>query len=174
MIISSPCVVSLTWRLEDAQGQLIDELNEPMEFLLGGEDLLAKVEQALIGQTTGFEASLYLEPEQAFGDYNAELVFFESRSIFPDAVTEGMQFDGPPDGSTTPDLPNEAIYTVTEVYESHVVLDGNHPLAGIALNLSLRVCDVRPATQEETEQGSVALSPLSLGGTVAPEGTTLH
>ena len=44
MIISSPCVVSLVWRLEDAQGQLIDELNEPMEFLLGGEDLLPKVE----------------------------------------------------------------------------------------------------------------------------------
>ncbi len=174
MIITSPCVVSLTWRLEDAQGQLIDELTEPMEFLLGGDDLLAKVEQAIIGQTTGFEASLYLAPEHAFGDYHAELVFFESRSIFPDAVAEGMQFDGPPEGSTTPDLPKDAIYTVTEVYETHVVLDGNHPLAGIALNLTLQVRDVRPATQEETEQGSVALSPLSLGGHVAPEGTTLH
>ena len=174
MIISSPCVVSLTWRLEDAQGQLIDELTEPMEFLLGGDDLLAKVEHALIGQTVGFEANLHLEPEHAFGDYRAELVFFEARDIFPDAVSEGMQFDGPPEGSTTPDLPKDAIYTVTEVYETHVVLDGNHPLAGISLNLTLQVCDVRPATEEETEQGSVALSPLSLGGHVVPEGTTLH
>lgn len=176
MIITSPCVVSLTWRLEDTQGQLIDELSEPMEFLLGGDDLLAKVEQTLIGQTMGFEAQLHLEPEQAFGDYRAELVFFEPRDIFPDAVTEGMQFEGPPEGSATPDMPKDAIYTVTEVYDTHVVLDGNHPLAGIGLNLTLKVCDVRPATEEETEQGSVALSPLSLGPGAedVPDGTTLH
>jgi FKBP-type peptidyl-prolyl cis-trans isomerase SlyD len=73
-------------------------------------------------------------------------------------------------------MPKDAIYTVTEVYDSHVVLDGNHPLAGIGLNLSLKVCDVRPATEEETEQGSVALSPLSLGPGIedVPDGTTLH
>jgi FKBP-type peptidyl-prolyl cis-trans isomerase SlyD len=173
MIITSPCVVSLTWRLEDAQGQLIDELSEPMEFLLGGDDLLAKVEQTLIGQTIGFEAQLHLEPEQAFGDYRAELVFFEPREIFLEGVAEGMQFEGPPEGSATADMPKDVIYTVTEVYDTHVVLDGNHPLAGIGLNLMLKVCDVRTATEEEAEQGSVSLSPLSLGAN-APDGTTLH
>lgn len=173
MIITNPCVVSLMWRLEDAQGSLIDELAEPMEFLLGGDDLLAKVEQTLIGQTTGFEAQLHLEPEHAFGDYRAELVCFEARSIFPDSVGEGMQFEGPPEGAQTPDMPSDVIYTVTEVYDSHVVLDGNHPLAGMALNLTLKVSDVRPATEEEVEQGSVALSPLALAAG-APEGSTLH
>lgn len=173
MIISSPCVVSLMWRLEDAQGQLIDELSEPMAFLLGGDDLLAKVEQALMGQTIGFEADLRLEPDQAFGDYRAELVFFETRDIFPAEVSEGMQFEGPPEGATTPDLPKDAIYTVTEVYDTHVVLDGNHPLAGIALQLALKVCDVRAATDEEIEQGSVAESPFSLGQTVPPD-ETIH
>jgi FKBP-type peptidyl-prolyl cis-trans isomerase SlyD len=173
MIISSPCVVSLTWRLEDAQGQLIDELAEPMEFLVGGDDLLAKVEQTLLGQSTGFETTLHLEPEQAFGDYNADLVFFEAREIFPKEVSEGMQFEGPPEGATTPGLPQDAIYTVTEVYDSHVVLDGNHPLAGIALRLALKVCDVRPATEEETEQGSVSASPFSLLQ-APPPGETLH
>jgi FKBP-type peptidyl-prolyl cis-trans isomerase SlyD len=173
MIISSPCVVSLMWRLEDAQGQLIDELAEPMEFLLGGDDLLAKVEETLIGQTTGFEANLNLEPDQAFGDYHAELVFFETRDIFPQEVSEGMQFDGPPEGSTTPDLPQDAIYTVTEVYDTHVVLDGNHPLAGLALRLDLKVCDVRKATEEEIEQGSVSESPLSVTQ-VAPPDETIH
>ena len=58
MDIRNPCVVSLTWRLEDAQGELIDELNEPMEFFFGGDDLLSKVEEALMGQSTGFEAAL--------------------------------------------------------------------------------------------------------------------
>ncbi|MEY4765038.1 MAG: hypothetical protein RI907_1711 [Pseudomonadota bacterium] len=172
MIITSPCVVSLVWRLEDAQGQLIDEIKEPMEFLLGGDDLLAKVEQTLIGQTTGFEAQLHLEPEQAFGDYHAHLVFFESRDIFPKDVCEGMQFEGPPEGATTPDLPKDVIYSVTEVYDTHVVLDGNHALAGIALRLSLKVCDVRPATEEEAEGGSVAASPFSVAN--VPPGTTVH
>ncbi|MDE2593075.1 MAG: FKBP-type peptidyl-prolyl cis-trans isomerase [Burkholderiales bacterium] len=173
MMISSPCVVSLTWRLEDAQGALIDELAEPMEFLVGGEDLLPKVEETLMGQTAGFEAQLHLEPEQAFGDYDAQLVFFESRDIFPKEVSEGMQFEGPPEGSTTPDLPKEAIYIVTEVYDTHVVLDGNHPLAGIALRLSFKVLDVRTATTEEIEQGSVGEAPFVLGmGT--PPNETLH
>jgi FKBP-type peptidyl-prolyl cis-trans isomerase SlyD len=173
MIITSPSVVSLLWRLEDAQGNLIDELAEPMEFLVGGDDLLAKVEQALLGQSTGYEVDLFLEPEHAFGDYIAELVFFESRDIFPDEVSEGMQFEGPPEGSTTPDLPKDAIYTVTEVYDNHVVLDGNHPLAGLALRLALKVRDVRPATEEEVEQGSVSTSVFSVAQSAPPD-ETLH
>ncbi|MFN3618284.1 MAG: peptidylprolyl isomerase [Aquabacterium sp.] len=173
MIITSPCVVSLTWRLEDAQGQLIDELESPMEFLVGGEDLLPKVEEALMGQTTGFEAHLHLEPEHAFGEYNADLVFFEARELFPESVGPGMQFDGPPEGATTPDLPRDAIYTVTEVYDQHVVLDGNHPLAGLALRLSLKVCDVRAAVDEEIAQGSVSSMPFSLAPTPGPA-DTLH
>jgi len=155
MIISSPCVVSLVWRLEDAQGNLVDELNEPMEFLLGGEDLLPKVEETLLGQGVGFEAHLHLEPEHAFGDYDADLVFFEERDIFPPEVAEGMQFDGPPEGSKTPDLNPDAIYTVTEVYDSHVVLDGNHPLAGVALVFDVTVAEVRPASAEEITHGHV-------------------
>lgn len=173
MIISSPCVVSLVWRLEDAQGQLVDELNEPMEFLLGGEDLLPKVEEALIGQSEGFETHLHLEPEHAFGEYDADLVFFEERAIFPEEVIEGMQFEGPPEGSKTPDLVQDAIYTVTEVYDTHVVLDGNHPLAGLAVNISLKVLDVRLATEEEVEQGSVSEALLGFTPS-APNGETLH
>ncbi|HET8870664.1 MAG TPA: peptidylprolyl isomerase [Aquabacterium sp.] len=173
MMISSPCVVSLTWRLEDAQGALIDELTEPMEFLVGGDDLLPKVETSLMGQTTGFESQLSLEPEEAFGDYDAQLVFFEAREIFPDEISEGMQFEGPPEGAVTPDLPKDVIYTVTEVYDTHVVLDGNHPLAGIGLRLSFKVLDVRSATSEEVEQGSVGEAPFVLGmGT--PPNETLH
>ncbi|MEJ5896175.1 peptidylprolyl isomerase [Aquabacterium sp. G14] len=173
MIITSPCVVSLVWRLEDAQGNLVDELNEPMEFLLGGEDLLPKVEETLLGQSVGFEAHLHLEPEHAFGDYDADLVFFEERDIFPPEVAEGMQFEGPPEGSKTPDLNPDAIYTVTEVYDSHVVLDGNHPLAGLAVRISLKVLDVRPATEEEIEQGSVSEALLGFTPS-APPGETLH
>jgi FKBP-type peptidyl-prolyl cis-trans isomerase SlyD len=173
MQIDPPCVVSLTWRLEDTHGELIDELAEPVEFFVGGDDLLSKVEEALVGQVEGYAATLHLEPEHAFGDYDADLVFFEERSAFPEHIEEGMQFDGLPEGATTRDMPTDAIYTVTEVYDSHVVLDGNHPLAGVALVLALTVRDVRAATEEEIEQGSVSVSALSVLN-VAPPSPHLH
>jgi FKBP-type peptidyl-prolyl cis-trans isomerase SlyD len=173
MHIAAPCVVSLTWHLADAQGMEIDELVEPVEFFYGGDDLLAKVEEALAGQEAGYSTTLHLEPEHAFGDYDPELVFFESRSGLPEGIATGMQFDGPPPGAKTPGLAKEAIYTVTEVYPDHVVLDGNHPLAGIALRLQLTVRDVREASEEEIEANSVAGSAVSVLGT-APPNTRLH
>jgi FKBP-type peptidyl-prolyl cis-trans isomerase SlyD len=174
MLITKPCVVSLTWRLEDALGQAIDELSEPLEFFFGGEDLLAKVEEALEGQETGFEASLHLEPEHAFGDYDPQLVCFEERSLFPEGIEPGMQFDGLPEGSATVGMPADAIYTITEVYPSHVVLDGNHPLAGMALNLHLKVRDVREASDEEVEAGTVGSTAVGVLGSTVSTGRQLH
>jgi FKBP-type peptidyl-prolyl cis-trans isomerase SlyD len=148
MKIAAPCVLSLSWTLSDAQGRLIDELAEPVEFFYGGHDLLPKVEEALAGAEAGHEAQLHLEPEHAFGDYRSELVCFEARELFPGQLEVGMHFEGLPEGSATPDMPADMVYAVTEIYTSHVVLDGNHPLAGIALRLHVRVRDVREATDE--------------------------
>lgn len=173
MLITSPCVVSLTWKLQDAQGNLIDELQDPVEFFVGGDDLLAKVEEALLDQEAGFATTLHLEPEDAFGAYDSGLVFFEPRSVLPDATEVGMQFEGVPPGATTPDMPTDAVYTVTEVYPEHVVLDGNHPLAGIALRLALAVRDVREATDDEIEAGSVGQPAVALMDK-APPGSRLH
>jgi FKBP-type peptidyl-prolyl cis-trans isomerase SlyD len=173
MNITAPCVVTLVWRLEDTQGHLIDELKDPVEFFVGGDDLLEKVEELIIGQAAGFESKIHLEPEHAFGDYDPDLVFFEERSIFPEQVDLGMQFDGMPEGATTKGMPEDAIYTVTEVYPTHVVLDGNHPLAGIALRLDLKVLDVREATEEEIEAGSVGQPAFSVMN-APPPGSQLH
>jgi FKBP-type peptidyl-prolyl cis-trans isomerase SlyD len=155
MNITAPCVVTLTWKLSDAQNAPIDELTEPTEFFFGGDDLLPKVEEALEGQAAGYDLQLQLEPEHAFGDYHSELVCFEDRALFPEGVEVGMQFEGPPDGAATPDMPKDAVYTVTEVYASHVVLDGNHPLAGMALRMHIQVRAVRAATAKELEDKSV-------------------
>ena len=173
MQVTSPCVVSLRWRLEDAQGQLIDELAEPMEFLYGGDDLFAKVEAALEGQEVGFNTELALQPEEAFGDYHSDLVCFEARSLFPDGVEPGMQVEGMPEGSETEGMPADALYTVTEVYPQHVVLDGNHPLAGIGLRMHLTLLDVRMATEQEIEAGSVG-EPLFMLQTGAPPDAPIH
>lgn len=153
--IQANSVVSLTWTLNDAQGELIDVLDEATEFFVGGEDLLAKVEEALIDQPVGAEVAVALQPEEAFGDYRSELVCFEARSLFPPELEIGMRFDGLPEGAATPDMPKDAIYTVTEIYPEHVVLDGNHPLAGIGLRMHLQVRGLREATAEELAAKSV-------------------
>ena len=162
MLITAPCVVSLTWRLADGQGQAIDDLTEPLELFFGGNDLLPKLEEAITGQRAGFQTDLHLEPEHGFGDYDPALVCFEARSLFPDLLELGMQFDGLPEGAATQNMPADVIYTVTEIYPEHVVLDGNHPLAGMALQLAVTVCAVRAATEAEVQAQSVAESEISV------------
>lgn len=173
MPITAPCVVSLTWRLRSAQDEEIDALTEPVEFFVGGHDLLPKVEEALAGHEAGDQLSLHLEPEHAFGEYDAQLVFFESRALFPESVEVGMQLEGLPEGAVTEGMPADALYTITEVYPDHVVLDGNHPLAGIGLRLDLTVRDVREASDEEIEAGSVGEPALTVLG-AAPTSQRLH
>ena len=173
MEIVAPCVVTLTWVLHDAQGEPIDELKEPLEFFFGGDDLLAKVEEALAGQEEGFETMLHLEPENAFGDYDADKVCFEDRALFPADLEEGMQLEGLPEGARTQGMPEDTVFTVTEIYPSHVVLDGNHPLSGIALRLHLKVHDVRDASESEIEQRSVTGDLFSVADE-QPGSGTLH
>ena len=155
MEITEQCVVALTWTLKDTLGEELDVLDEPVEFLVGGADLLARIEEALQGHTVGAALSLHIEPEEAFGDYNDQLLFLEPRELFPAELEEGMALEGSalPEGCN-PDAPQDALYTVSEIYPEHVVLDGNHPLAGIAIRLHLQVCGVREATEEEIGQGS--------------------
>lgn len=167
MLIAEPCVVSLTWTMTDAQNRLIDTLETPTEFLFGGSDLLAGIEDAIAGQSAGFEVQVQLEPDQAFGDYRPELVCFEPRRLFPAELEVGIAFEGLPPGATTPGMPADAIYLVSEIYPEHVVLDGNHPLAGMALRLTLKVEAVRAATEAEEEAGSVGGAALSVLSTAA-------
>lgn len=155
MEISQQCVVALTWTLKDTLGEELDVLDEPVEFLVGGTDLFKKIEEALQGHEVGAKINLQLEPEEAFGDFNDQLLFLEPRTLFPAETVEGLTFEGSslPAGCN-PNAPRDALYTVTDIYPEHVVLDGNHPLAGIALRLSLKVEAVREATEEEIGRGS--------------------
>lgn len=155
MEISPQCVVALTWTLKDTLGETLDVLAEPVEFLVGGGDLFPKIEEALQGHGPGAVVELQLEPEEAFGDFNDQLLFLEPRALFPAEVEEGMTYDGHalPAGCSD-EIPRHAFYTVTEIYPEHVVLDGNHPLSGIALRLRLTVRSVREASESEIGAGS--------------------
>lgn len=179
MKINPQCVVALTWTLKDTLGEELDVLDDPVEFLLGGGDLLAAIEQALQGHEAGDQLDLHLEPEQAFGDFNDQLLFLEPRHLFPEQIEPGMTFEGsalPPD--CNPDAPRDALYTVAEIYPEHIVLDGNHPLAGIALRLHLKVEEVREATVEEIGQGSAGSGffklPISTVSTLPNDTDMLH
>jgi len=155
MEINQQCVVALTWILKDTLGEELDVLDEPVEFLVGGDDLLTRIEEALQGHAAGTSLSLHLEPEEAFGDYQDTLLFLEPRNLFPADLEEGMTVEGSalPEG-TNPAAPRDVLYTVAQIYPEHIVLDGNHPLAGIALRLHLTVQSVREATEEEIGRGS--------------------
>jgi FKBP-type peptidyl-prolyl cis-trans isomerase SlyD len=155
MEITQQCVVALTWTLKDTLGETLDVLDEPVEFLVGGHDLLPKIEAALQGHAQGAKVDLHLEPEDAFGDFDENLLFLEPRALFPAEIEEGLTIEGSamPEG-TNPDAPRNVLYTITEIYPEHVVLDGNHPLSGIALRLHLKVQAVREATEDEVGQGS--------------------
>jgi FKBP-type peptidyl-prolyl cis-trans isomerase SlyD len=165
-------VVALTWTLKDTLGEVLDTLEEPVEFVVGGNDLLAKIEEALQGHEPGDRLDLHLEPEDAFGDYDEKLVFLEPRSLFPGQIEEGMTFEGLPEGSN-PEAAKDGLFTITDIYPEHVVLDGNHPLAGIAIRLHLKVEGVREATEEEIGRGSAGTGFFRLQSQ-GPAGPTLH
>lgn len=129
-----------------------------MVYLHGGyEGTFPKIESLLDGQDIGYEATIQLEPNEAFGDYDPELLKIEPRARFPEPLEVGMQFEGVPDAQEDVDViaddadEEPLIYTVTDVADNQVVLDGNHPLAGMALRFWVQVEDVRAATEDEIE-----------------------
>jgi FKBP-type peptidyl-prolyl cis-trans isomerase SlyD len=174
MEISEQCVVGLTWALKDTLGEVLDVLDEPVEFLVGGDDLFDVIEAALQGHEPGARVQLQVEPEQGFGDFNDQLVFLEPRALFPAGIEEGMTFDGAalPKG-VSDEMPKDVIYTVTEIYPEHLVLDGNHPLAGIAIRLDITVRSVREATEEEVGRGTAGTSFFNVPP-MAPGNELLH
>lgn len=161
MKITEQCVVALTWALKDTLGEELDTLDEPVEFLVGGSDLLASLERALQGYEAGDTLELQIEPQDAFGDYDDRLLFLEPRHLFPENIEEGMGFEGLPEGCSA-SAPRDRLYFVSDIYPDHVVMDGNHPLAGIALRIKLKVHAVREATVSEIGKGSLGTGFFSM------------
>jgi len=147
--IEKNSVVSLDVEIWDLYGNRLESSDRPLAYLHGGYDeIFPAVEAALEGKAAGDTLEVQLEPADAFGEYDDELVRLAPRSAFPEALEVGMQFEG------VPGEPEEdAIYTVTDIAEEQVVLDGNHPLSGIAITFKCRVVGVRKATLDEIERG---------------------
>ena len=151
MQIAKNTVVSLTYELFDTDGKLIEKTDGPIDYLHGGyQGIFPLVEQALAGKAAGEICRVRLEADDAFGDYDAQLVHLEPRNKFPDTIAVGMQFEGRGVESGT-----SLVYTVTNIAEDKVVVDGNHPLAGKTLDFAGTVTLVRAASAEELAHGHV-------------------
>ena len=141
-------VVTLDYNVTDPDGTVVDEGREPLIYLHGGyDDIFPKIEEELQEKFVGDTVKVKLQPDDAFGEYDAELVQVEPRKGFPKELEVGMQFEG----GQEEDEDSFIIYRVTAIEGDKVVLDGNHPLAGTALIFTCTVTDVRPASEEEIE-----------------------
>jgi FKBP-type peptidyl-prolyl cis-trans isomerase SlyD len=160
--VTPQCIVALTWVMKDTLGEELDLLDEPAEFLVGGNDLLAKIEENLIGKVINEIVELHIEPADAFGDYIDKLVYLAPRDKFPENLEEGMLFEGLPPGCN-PDAPKDVVFHVTDIYPDHVILDGNHPLAGMALRLRIKIDSIREATEGEIGKGSAGVGFFKMG-----------
>ncbi|MBI5657963.1 MAG: peptidylprolyl isomerase [Nitrosomonadales bacterium] len=151
MKIAKGTVVSLRYELSDINGTLLERTDDAVSYLHGGYDgIFPTVEEALQGKGVGERFAVTMEPDDAFGEYEHDLVRVEPRSLFPAEVSVGMQFEGGAEGADEDDY---ALYTVVDVTDSEVTVDGNHPLAGKALNFMGTITGVRLATAEELEHG---------------------
>jgi len=153
MKIAKDTVVSLNYELFDSTGELLEKVEEQISYLHGGYDgIFPLVEEALHGKSVGDKISVTMQPDDAFGEYDHSLVEVESRSSFPKEVAVGMQFEGAPEASDDEDF---ILFTVVDVTDDEVTVDGNHPLAGKTLTFNCTVAGVRQATAEELEHGHV-------------------
>jgi FKBP-type peptidyl-prolyl cis-trans isomerase SlyD len=145
-------VVQLDYELKNSEGEPLEDEGAQLLYLHGGfGGIFPRVEAELQGKEVGQEISLTLEPEDAFGEYDADLLRVEPRDRFPKELEVGMRFEGVPGEREEEAL----IYTVTDVTPEGVVVDGNHPLAGERLWFRAKVSEVRAATEEELAHGHV-------------------
>jgi FKBP-type peptidyl-prolyl cis-trans isomerase SlyD len=128
--------------MQDAQGVLLQPRSE-VTYLHGGYgELLEALERALEGKAPGEALQLQLEPEQAFGEYDATLLRIEPAERYGEGLEVGMEVEE-----------DSRFYTVTDIAAGKVVLDANHPLAGMALRFSVEIITVRSASAEEIRRG---------------------
>lgn len=145
MRIEKNTVVSLSYELSDADGNILEKTDTPISYLHGGYGgIFPLVEEALHGKEIGYHCSIAMEPDDTFGEYDSELIRVEQRSAFPENVSVGMHFEGGAENSE-----DMLVYKVTDVTEDTVIVDANHPFAGMPLNFSCTITDIRSATAEE-------------------------
>ena len=152
MQIGDQKVVTLHYTLTDNDGKVIDKSDDgSFAYLHGARNIIPGLESALAGKAAGDELTVTVPPEEAYGLRNESMMQQVPKTMFEDGsqIDIGSQFHAQgPNGEML-------VVTVMEVQDEHVVIDGNHPLAGVDLNFDVKVVDVRDASAEEIEHGHV-------------------
>ena len=153
MLITNQHVVAIDYTLSNDAGEVIDSSAgaEPLVYLHGASNIIAGLENALAGKAVGDELEVSIEPEDAYGEYSAELITNLGREMFEgvEDLEVCMQFHASaPDGGMQ-------IVTIRDIDGDQVTIDGNHPLAGQQLNFKVKVVSVRAASEEEIAHGHV-------------------
>ncbi len=152
MQIENQKVVTLHYKLTDDSGTVIDQSDDgSFAYLHGASNIIPGLEDALFGKSAGDKFDVSIAPEQAYGERNEAMLQEVPREMFENSaeIQVGTQFHAQgPNGQTI-------VVTVKEINDDKVVVDGNHPLAGMQLNFDVEVIDVRDATAEEIEHGHV-------------------
>ncbi len=149
MQVAQDTVVSIDYRLTNDEGDVIDtsEGAEPLSYIHGRGQIIAGLEGALAGRTTGDSFQVRLDAADAYGEYQADLVQTARRAQFGgDEPEVGMQVRAEgPEGTQ--------VLTIVSVEGDVVTLDANHPLAGVPLTFDVTIVEVRPATKQELAHG---------------------
>jgi FKBP-type peptidyl-prolyl cis-trans isomerase SlyD len=151
MQITDKAAVSIHYTLTTPGGEQLDSSigDEPLLYLHGMANIIPGLEAALVGKSVGDKFNVSIEPAQAYGEIDPEMVQVVSKRMFEDMDLEvGMQFHADVSHGS-------GIITVTEIDGDDVTVDGNHPLAGETLIFDVEVIDVRPATADELAHGHV-------------------
>ena len=144
MIIEKDTAVTLSFKVTDTHGKLVEESADPTVYLHGGYgNTLPKIEEALEGKAAGYQVTLQLQPQDAFGLRDESLLRTLPKKQFPPGVKVGGQLEGRGDDGQM------QVFNVMKIKGDTVLLDGNHPLAGKELRFILKVMDVRTASEEE-------------------------
>ena len=152
MQIANKHVVTLNYTLKDNDDNVIDKSDDgSFCYLHGASNIIPGLENALSGKSSGDTFSVTIQPEDAYGIHDEAKSQDVPRSMFPpeQEIKAGMQFNAQgPDGQAV-------TVTVKSVDGETIVVDGNHPLAGVILNFEVIVMDIRDASAEELEHGHV-------------------
>ena len=152
MQIEKNKVATLHYTLKDSEGNVIDQSEDgSFVYLHGALNIIPGLETALTGKAAGEELNVKIAPEEAYGVRNDEHIQEVPKEMFEsDAeINVGMQFQAQGPGG------EELMVTVAEIKDDAIVVDGNHPLAGMELNFDVKIIEVRDASAEELEHGHV-------------------
>jgi FKBP-type peptidyl-prolyl cis-trans isomerase SlyD len=152
MQVADNMAVSIHYTLTNDEGEVLDSSigDEVLAYLHGRGNIISGLEKALHGKAVGDKFDTRLAPEDAYGERDEDRVQIISREMFDgiDEVEVGMQFHAEVSSGTS-------MVTVVKVDGDDITIDGNHPMAGMALIFDVEVIDIRPATEEETAHGHI-------------------